>query len=75
MINPHYEQGTRTVFICGNSDEAKGQVTGILTQFGWEAFDCGGIRAARAIEALCMLYCILGFLRDEWSNVFKILTR
>jgi len=47
MVNPHYEQGTPTMFICGNNAEAKAQVSAILQQFGWEACDCGGITAAR----------------------------
>ena len=46
MVNPHYEQGTPTMFLCGNNSGAKGQVSKILDQFGWEPFDCGGIIAA-----------------------------
>jgi hypothetical protein len=30
--------------------------------------------AARAIEPLCMLWCIPCFLRNEWSHAFKLLT-
>lgn len=75
MVNPHYEQGTPTMFICGNSAQAKAEVTSILRQFGWEACDCGNIVAARAIEPLCMLWCIPGLLRNEWGNAFKLLTR
>jgi hypothetical protein len=55
------------MFICGNSPEAKRSVGEVLRQFGWEPFDCGGIVAARAIEPLCMLWCIPGFLRNEWT--------
>jgi 3-hydroxyisobutyrate dehydrogenase-like beta-hydroxyacid dehydrogenase len=29
--------------------------------------------SARAIEPLCMLWCIPGFLRNEWSHAFKLL--
>jgi 8-hydroxy-5-deazaflavin:NADPH oxidoreductase len=46
------------MFICGNSPEAKRSVGEVLRQFGWEPFDCGCIIAARAIEPLCMLWCI-----------------
>jgi 8-hydroxy-5-deazaflavin:NADPH oxidoreductase len=67
MVNPRYEQGPPTMFICGNSPEAKRSVGEVLRQFGWEPFDCGGIVAARAIEPLCMLWCIPGFLRNEWA--------
>jgi hypothetical protein len=75
MINPHFEQGTPTMFYCGNDAGAKGEVAAILKQFGWEPYDCGGIVAARAIEPLCMLWCLPGFLRNEWSHAFKLLTR
>jgi predicted dinucleotide-binding enzyme len=75
MVNPHYDQGPPTMFICGNSSEAKQKVEEVLRQFGWQAYDCGGIIAARAIEPLCMLWCIPGFLRNEWTHAFKLLTR
>ena len=50
------------MFICGNDEAAKRTVTGILGQFGWETADMGKAEAARAIEPLCMLWCIPGFL-------------
>lgn len=74
MINPYYEQGKPTMFLCGNSAEAKAQVSEIIRQFGWEPFDCGTIRSARALEPLCMLWCIPGFLRNQWDHAFKVLT-
>jgi hypothetical protein len=74
MINPKYEQGTPTMFICGNDAAAKQQVAEIASQFGWEAFDCGGIVSSRALEPLCMLWCIPGFLKNQWTHAFKLLT-
>jgi len=74
MVNPHYEQGTPTMFLCGNDEAAKGVVSGIIQQFGWEPFDCGGITSSRAIEPLCMLWCLPGFLRNQWTHAFKVLT-
>ena len=74
MVNPHYQQGTPTMFFCGDDISAKLQVAELLRQFGWEPFDCGSIVAARAIEPLCMLWCIPGFLHGEWSHAFKVLT-
>jgi len=47
----------------------------ILTQFGWETEDMGGVEAARAIEPLCMLWCIPGLLRNSWSHAFKLLRK
>jgi 8-hydroxy-5-deazaflavin:NADPH oxidoreductase len=74
MVNPHFAQGVPTMFLCGDYDEAKGQVSAIARQFGWEPYDCGGIVAARAIEPLCMLWCIPGFLRNDWQHAFKMLS-
>jgi len=73
MVNPHFEGGKPTMFICGNDATAKEVVTGILGQFGWETEDMGGVEAARAIEPLCMLYCIPGFTREQWTHAFKLL--
>jgi hypothetical protein len=75
MVNPHYQQGTPTMFLCGNDGEAKSQVSEIIRQFGWEPFDCGTIVAARAIEPLCMLWCIPGFRSNQWTHAFKLLTK
>jgi 8-hydroxy-5-deazaflavin:NADPH oxidoreductase len=36
------------MMICGNDGGAKGEVTGILREFGWKgAIDVGGIEGAR----------------------------
>ena len=61
------------MFICGNDDGAKKIVGGILEQFGRETADMGKAESARAIEPLCMLWCIPGFLRNEWMHAFKLL--
>jgi len=75
MVNPQFKGGKPTMFICGNDEPAKKIVHGILDQFGWETADMGKAEAARAIEPLCMLWCIPGFLRNEWVHAFKLLTR
>jgi 8-hydroxy-5-deazaflavin:NADPH oxidoreductase len=73
MVNPQFKDGKPTMFICGNDDAAKKEVIRILDQFGWEAADMGKAEAARAIEPLCMLWCIPGFLRNQWNHAFKLL--
>jgi 8-hydroxy-5-deazaflavin:NADPH oxidoreductase len=73
MVNPKFTAGKPTMFICGNSEEAKKTVSGILDQFGWEIADMGKVEAARAIEPLCMLWCILGFTKNQWTHAFKLL--
>jgi predicted dinucleotide-binding enzyme len=73
MVNPDFGGVRPTMFICGNDATAKGTVTRILDQFGWETEDMGGAEAARAIEPLCMLWCIPGFIRNQWTHAFKLL--
>ncbi len=73
MIDPQYAAGRPTMFICGNDPGAKATVAGLTEQLGWEIADMGGAEAARAIEPLCMLWCIPGFLRNEWTHAFKLL--
>ena len=73
MIDPQFKDGKPTMFICGNSDAAKQTVTALLDELGWETADMGTAEAARAIEPLCMLWCIPGFLRNEWTHAFKLL--
>jgi len=73
MVNPHYKDGMPTMFICGNDAAAKKTVAGILVEFGWDVADMGSAQAARAIEPLCMLWCILGFRENEWTHAFKLL--
>jgi len=75
MVDPVFEAGKPTMFICGNSESAKKAVGSILDDFGWETADMGGAEAARAIEPLCMLWCIPGFLRNEWTHAFKLLKK
>ena len=73
MVNPQFQGGKPTMFICGNNEAAKAAVRGVLDQFGWETADMGKAEAARAIEPLCMLWCIPGFLRNDWVHAFKLL--
>jgi predicted dinucleotide-binding enzyme len=73
MVNPKLSGSKPSMFICGNDASAKQQVNAIVAEFGWEVEDMGGVQAARAIEPLCMLWCIPGFLRNDWTHAFKVL--
>jgi len=75
MVNPDYGANRPTMFICGNDEGAKKTVGTILDKFGWEIADMGTVEAARAIEPLCMLWCIPGFTRNEWTHAFKLLRK
>jgi predicted dinucleotide-binding enzyme len=75
MVNPDYGGIKPTMFICGNDAGSKDKVKGILEQFGWESEDMGGVEAARAIEPLCVLWCIPGFTKNSWTHAFKLLKK
>jgi len=73
MVNPDFNGVKPTMFICGNHDGAKSEVKAILDQFGFEVADMGAVEGARAIEPLCILWCIPGFLSNSWTHAFKLL--
>jgi len=75
MVNPDYGGTRPSMFICGDDDSAKTEVRGILDTFGWDTEDMGKAVAARAIEPLCILWCISGFLQNRWTHAFKVLTK
>jgi predicted dinucleotide-binding enzyme len=73
MVDPKLPGGRPTMFVCGNDAGAKEQVGAILDDFGWDVEDLGGAAAARAIEPLCILWCIPGFLRNDWTHAYKVM--
>jgi len=75
MVNPDFNGLKPTMFICGNDAAAKKDVEAILVQFGWETEDAGSAEAARAIEPLCILWCIPGFRQNDWVHAFKLLRK
>ena len=75
MVNPKFEEGIPTMFICGNDSNSKKTVTDILTKFGWDTQDCGPIQAAASLEALCIIWCSRGFRENQWSHAFKLLKK
>ena len=73
MVNPNFPGGKPTMFICGNNETAKTEVRKILELFGHDTEDMGRAEAARVIEPLCILWCIPGFIRNQWTHAFKLL--
>jgi predicted dinucleotide-binding enzyme len=68
MVNPSFPGGKPTMFYCGNDAGAKALVAKIIDQFGWDGADMGTVKAARAIEPLCQLWCIPGLRENTWTN-------
>jgi predicted dinucleotide-binding enzyme len=73
MVNPNFAGTRPTMFICGNDPGAKAEARSVLDQFGWDTEDMGAVEAARAIEPLCILWCIPGLTGGGWGHAFKLL--
>lgn len=76
MVHPDFPGGPPTMFICGNDEQAKKMVTeSILTPFGWETVDIGGLEGARLLEPLAMLWIIHYFRTGTGDHAFKLLKK
>jgi predicted dinucleotide-binding enzyme len=75
MVNPDFGGEKPSMFICGNDEEAKSEISGILDRFGFEVEDMGQVEAARAIEPLAILWCSPGFRRNQWTHAFRLLKK
>lgn len=76
MINPDFQGGPPTMFVCGNDKDAKKTVAdSILTPFGWETIDIGGIEGSRLLEPLAMLWIIYYFRTNTGNHAFKLLRK
>jgi hypothetical protein len=75
MVDPDFNGEKPSMFICGNNEGARNDVKDILSDFHWDVEDMGTAEAARAIEPLCMLWCIPGILGKGWNHAFKLLKK
>jgi predicted dinucleotide-binding enzyme len=75
MVDPQLPGGPPTMFIAGNDDGAKREVTEILGDFGWETIDIGGIDGARLLEPMCWLWVKAAHKTGNWMQAFKLLRR
>ena len=59
MVDPATVPGEHDIFVCGNDEDAKTQVRGLLESFGWPGehiLDLGDISAARGTEMYLPLW-------------------
>jgi 8-hydroxy-5-deazaflavin:NADPH oxidoreductase len=76
FVHPDFPGGPPTMFICGNDDEAKKNVIdNILTKFGWETIDIGGIEAARLLEPLALIWITHYIRTGSGNHAFKLLRK
>ncbi len=74
MFKPQLPGGPPTMFIAGNDDAAKKQVSAWLTRdFGFDVMDAGGIESSRYLEAMCLLWVLTAAKTGKWMQAFKML--
>lgn len=73
MVNPSKSNGDPTMFMSGNSAEAKEKVKGILEQFGWnDIIDLGDITTARGTEMMLPIWLRTYMATGNGYIAFKI---
>ncbi|MCB9896191.1 MAG: NAD(P)-binding domain-containing protein [Planctomycetes bacterium] len=75
MFKPELKGGPPTMFIAGNDEGAKVRTKQLLTDFGWETSDIGGIEGSRYLEAMCLTWVLHGINSGGWLHAFKLLSR
>ena len=75
MTDPDFNGEKATHFIAGNSEDAKAEATRLISEFGWEVVDVGGIDQAFFLEALASLWVNHAFKSNNWNQAFKLLSR
>jgi len=73
MADPGFAE-RQPMFIAGDDADAKATVAAILDDFGWSAFDVGGIERSRQLESLVLLWVAVGQARGAWDHAFTFVT-
>lgn len=73
MVNPGKVPGEHDIFVCGNDEGAKAEVSTLLQSFGWPAeriLDLGDITAARGTEMYLPLWLrLVGAVGSRQFNI------
>jgi predicted dinucleotide-binding enzyme len=73
MVDPGFSP-RQPMFIAGDDTGAKVTVAAVLDDFGWDAFDIGGIEQSRQLESLVLLWVAVGRRRGAWDHAFTFVT-
>ena len=74
MVNPRKTGGDPTMFMCGNSAEAKAKVRALLQEFGWkDILDVGDIKSSRGLEMVLPLWVQTYMATGNGYFGFKVL--
>ena len=73
MVDPTSLPGEHNIFVCGNDEHAKAEVSDLLQSFGWPAdriLDLGDISSARATEMYLPLWLrLMGAVGSPQFNI------
>jgi len=76
MQNPVYGDEHTTMFLCGDSAEAKGVVRALAEDLGFDCCDAGPLSASRYLEALSAFWVHLAFDQKLGKEIaFRLLNR
>jgi 8-hydroxy-5-deazaflavin:NADPH oxidoreductase len=74
MFRPELQGGPPDMLIAGDDAEAKKAVTQIVADFGWpRTIDVGGIKSARWLEAMCIVWVLACGASGNWRQAFRLL--
>lgn len=74
FVDPSFSEGSPTMLIAGDNEDAKRTVGDVLADFGWpDPVDIGGIEGSRELEAICIAWVKIGGTRGSWDHAFKLL--
>lgn len=73
MVDPQVPGGPPDMFFCGDDAGAKQTVADLLRECGWPSIDAGGIRAARQLESLALLWISYAITHQRSDHAFKLL--
>ena len=75
MVDPFFDGQPATLFIAGNDESAKAEVTKLAKEFGWDVEDAGGIGESFYLEAFAMLWINYGFKNNHWNHAFRFMKK
>jgi len=76
MINPRFENGCASTFVCADDKLARATVLSLARDIGFDAVDAGPLKSACAIDRLLAVWFTLAFDAGMGRNVaFELLRR
>lgn len=73
MVDPDLPGGPPSMFVGGDSEDAKAIVAELLRSTGWDVVDLGGIEASRYLEPMCIAWVLHGARTGTWNHAFRLL--